>query len=267
MWRRVRNSLLVACLAVSATAAPTLSEAPNPSAVPVDQLSVAGNACGPAALLNTFRFGNQDWQRAANAIAGANDRERILRIIREIGMRPSKHVPGHARWSRRGVSVADLRDMANEMCAGKYLPLLTDEVFFLTNRETPEKLLRRVHQRLEKSLAKGLPPVLSLRRYVLRGQSRKAPQWTVLEAHFVSITAIPRKLDKHARSFAVSYIDPWGGKRCHGSIGIPETPVFADPSGSSSCLEALFPQSSVGKKLLRSGEKSVLAVSAAIGRW
>ena len=131
MLRRVIVSLSWCVSAWSALAAPLVREAPNPSAAPANQLAVAGNACGPAALLNAFRFGNPDWQRASNAVAGANDRERILSIIREIGMRPSKHVPGHPRWSRRGVSVADLQDMANEMTAGKFLPQVSEEVFFL----------------------------------------------------------------------------------------------------------------------------------------
>jgi hypothetical protein len=267
MFRPRLSLLLAPLLGLSVIATAETREAPNLTAIPADQLVVAGNACGPAALLNAFRFGNDAWQRASDAIAGANDRERILRIIREIGMRPSKHMPGHPRWSRRGVSLADLHDMADEMVAGKYLPKFSEEVFFLTPRESPEKLLRRVHQRFEKSLSKGLPPVVSLRRYVLRKSSGNAPQWIVVDAHFVTLTALPRKLDKQARSFPVSYIDPWGGKRCQGRIAIPGTTIMADASGNSSCLEADFPQSAVGKKRVAKGEKTMLAVSAAIGRW
>ena len=267
MFRRLLSGLLALLPGVSAFAAPETREAPNLTAVPANQLVVAGNACGPAALLNAFRFGNTDWQRASDAIAGANDKERILRIIREIGMRPSKHVPGHPRWSRRGVSLADLHDMADEMTAGHYLPQFSEEVFFLKPRESPEKLLRRVHQRLEKSLAKGLPPVVSLRRYALRKSSGNPPQWTVIDAHFVTLTAIPRKLDKQARSFPVSYIDPWGGKRCQGLIGIPAQPAFADAAGNSSCLEAVFPLTAVGKTRVGKSEQTLLSISAAIGRW
>jgi hypothetical protein len=267
MLQRAVSSLFAPLLALSAAAAPEMREAPNPAATPANQLVVAGNACGPAALLNAFRFGNTHWQRASDAIAGENDRDRILRIIREIGMRPSKHTPGHPRWSRRGVSLADLHDMANEMIAGHYLPQFSQEVFFLKPRETPEKLLRRVHQRLEKSLAKGLPPVVSLRRYALRNTKGSTRQWIVIDAHFVTLTAIPRKLDKHARSFSVSYIDPWGGKRRTGTIAIPDRPVVADAAGESSCLEAVFPQSSVGRNRVSKTEETALAISAAIGRW
>ena len=269
--RPPRSSLagaLLAVMATAATAAPATRDAPNLSAVPVNQLVVAGNACGPAALLNAFRFGNPAWQRAATALAGSTDKESLLRMIREIGMRPSKHVPGHPRWSRRGVSVLDLRDMANEMRIGQYLPAVSAEVLFLNARETPQQLLRRVYQRLDTSLAKGLPPIVSLRRYALRRQpGSSAPQWVVIDAHFVTLTALPGKLDRSARGFAVSYLDPWGGKRCQGSIGIPEQAVMADAAGNSFCLEANFPQTPAGKDLRRSGEKTVLAAAAAIGRW
>ena len=109
--------------------------------------------------------------------------------------------------------------------------------------------------------------MLSLRRYALRSSSGAVPQWTVIDGHFVTLTALPRKFDKRARSFSVSYIDPWGGKRCEGSIGIPVESFLADASGNPSCLEAAFPLASVGKTRIRAGEKTLLVVSAAIGRW
>ena len=267
MSRPLASSLLALLLALPAHAGPELRVAANTAAVPANQLLVSGNACGPAALLNAFRFGNADWQRAANAVTGGNDRERILTIIREVGMRPSSHTPGRPRWSRRGVSLADLRDIGDEMTRGHFLPPLREEVFFLKPRETPEKLLRRVHQRLSTSLARGLPPVLSLRRYALRASSGNRPQWTVIDAHFVTLTAIPRALDRQARGFPVSYIDPWGGRRCDGNIIIPARSFMADAAGNSSCMEADFPQSQVGKKHVGKNEATLLALSAALGRW
>lgn len=266
MLRLLLSSLFLA-LGVSAVAAPLLQEAPNPAAVPANQLVVAGNACGPTALLNALRFGNPDWQRASAAITGDTDKQRIYTIIRECGMRPSKSVPGRPRWSRKGVNLPDLRDMANEMTQAHFLPLMSDEVLFLQAGESQEKLLKRAHQWLETSLAKGLPPLLSLRRYVLRKQEGRPPQWVVLDAHFVTLTALPRKLEKGARSFPVSYIDPWGGKIHAGAICIPERSVLAATAGGSPCLEAVFPDASVGKKLVRPGESSALTVAAVLGRW
>jgi len=260
-----RCALFCVVVTVVVAAQPRGDEAP--SIKPADQGVVPGNACGPTALLNAFRFGSADWQRANDAVAGTTDKERILYIIRRYGMRPSKNIPGHPRWSRRGVSVVDLRDMADEMTTGLYLPHPSSEVLFLKTRETPNDLLVRVHQRLKKSLARGLPPVVSLRRYVLRAKADSAPQWVEVGAHFVTLTSVPARLEKNARAFSVDYLDPWGGKRCHGSIGIPTGTVFPDASGNSSCLEALFPEASVGTALVRKGEKSFIAVAAAIGRW
>lgn len=264
MLRPALPSFLAALLCGCAiTAPPALREAANPAAVPVNQLAIAGNACGPAALLNAFRFGNKDWRRAFGAVGGANDRERVLTVIRGAGMRPSASVPGRPRWSRRGVNVADLRDMANEMAAEQWLPQVGLEMCYLKSRETPGKLLHRVHARLRASLVQGLPPVLSLRRHVLR----EASQWTSIDAHFITIIAVPDRLDKNARSFSVRYIDPWGGRACEGEIRIPSQTVLPTSGGHSSCLEAFFPQSSVGAKLVRHDEATVLTPAAVIGRW
>ncbi|MEO7100196.1 MAG: hypothetical protein ABI162_12605 [Luteolibacter sp.] len=243
-------------------AASPLREAANPSATPANQLVVSGNACGPTALLNAFRFGNSDWQRASDSIHGANDKERIYTLIRECGMRPSKHIIGRPRWSRKGVNIADLCDMANETASGKMLPLVSQEVLFLKKGESQDNLLRRVHQRLDVSLSKGLPPILSLRRYVLRKSA-----WMVLDAHFVTLLSMPRKLEKGSRGFAVTYADPWGGKIRTGSIAIPDRAVLSNLATASPCLEAVFPQSSVGNKLVRPGEQTMLTLSAALGRW
>lgn len=262
MFQRANSAAFLLAMTLTPLFAGPLREAPNATATPADQLVVSGNACGPTALLNAFRFGNSDWQRALDNIKGATDKERIYCLIRESGMRPSQHLAGHTRWSRKGVNIADLCDMANETTRGRMLPLVSQEVLFLKKGETPEKLLRRVQQRLDVSLAKGLPPLLSLRRYV-----RRDGGWVVLDAHFTTLLSLPKKLEKGARSFPVTYADPWGGKIRSGTIAIPQRPVLSDPSGISPCLEAVFPDSSVGKKLVRSGEQSTLTLAAALGRW
>ncbi|MEY3894827.1 MAG: hypothetical protein RLZZ214_346 [Verrucomicrobiota bacterium] len=244
-----------------------MREAPNLLAKPANQLVVAGNACGPTALLNAFRFGSPAWQRASDAIAGETDKQRIYTVIRESGMRPSSSIKGRPRWSRKGVNLVDLCDIGNELTRGRFLPLMTHEVLFSKPGETQKKLLARVHQRLETSLDKGLPPIISLRRYVRRGENGKPPQWIMLDAHFVTIISVPGKLDSGVTSFPISYIDPWGGRICQGSISIPTRGVLAAETADSPCLEAAFPEAAVGKKLLHPGEDSTLTVVAALGRW
>jgi hypothetical protein len=242
-------------------------EAPNSQAVPANQLVVSGNACGPTALLNAFRFGSPAWQRASDAITGETDRQRIHTVIREAGMRPSNSITGRPRWSRKGVNLMDLCDIGNELTHGHYLPLMSQEVLFLKPRENQNKLLARVHRRFATSLAKGLPPVVSLRRYVHRSEKAKPAEWVVLDAHFVTITAVSRKLERGATSFPVIYADPWGGKICQGSVRIPERGVLAADPVASPCLEAVFPEALVGRKSLRPGETGTLTVVAVLGRW
>ena len=258
----LRLSSIILGLGLMNVGGQSLRTAPNFSANPANQLVVSGNACGPTALLNAFRFANSDWQRASSAIKGTTDKAQIYTIIRECGMRPSKHLKDRPRWSRKGVSIADLCDMGNELTIGQFLPPLNQQVLFLSRGESPEKLFTRVHRQLDISLAKGFPPILSLRRYVQR-----SGEWIVLDAHFVTLISIPKKLEKNSRAFPVSYIDPWGGKICTGNICLPKQPVLASNIITSPCLEAAFPQAAVGKKLVKAGEQSVLVLSAALGRW
>jgi hypothetical protein len=244
-----------------------MRQAPNIGAIPANQLVVSGNACGPTALLNAFRFGSPAWQRASDAIAGETDKQQIYTVIRESGMRPSGSIKGRPRWSQKGVNLMDLRDIANELTRGHFLPMLSQEVLFVKPREHPKKLLARAHQRFETSLDKGLPPIVSLRRYVHRRENGKPAEWVVLDAHFVTITAVSRKIAAAATSFPVTYADPWGGKIWQGSIRIPERTVLADGPADSPCLEAFFPEALVGKRSVRPGETSTLTVVAILGRW
>lgn len=244
--------------------------APNFEAPPANQLLVAGNACGPASLLSAFRCGSERWQRAANAVPGATDKARMTSIIRTQGMRASPHLGGRSRWSRSGVNVADLTDIANEIAGPQNLPRLRYEVFFLSGKETPEKLIKRVHKRLNRSLAKGLPPVISIRRFAYRETPSGVRSWTIIDGHFVTVIALPKKLGKHDRAFQVTYLDPWGGKKSDGWISISNRSFLRGSTTDSAiapCLEAVFPKALVGKKNVRQGEVTVLTLSAATGCW
>jgi len=254
-----RPALLFFLLGCSVLSGQSMRYARHGDAVPANQLMVAGNACGPAALLNAFRCGNESWQRPLARLQGTTDRERILSIIRQYGGRPSKSLKNHQRWSRRGINLNDLTDIANEMTTGLYLPRLGSQVFFSEKNQAPGKLLQKVHQQLGKSLSRGFPPILSVRRFAFR-----KGEWVVIEAHFITLTALPEKLDQNATGFSFEYLDPWGGKRCRGDLMIPSRPL---PAGVPSNLEILIPQTPVGKNLVKPGEPSTILFAAAIGRW
>ncbi|MGA0854492.1 MAG: hypothetical protein ACO3RK_06730 [Luteolibacter sp.] len=261
---RIKLLLLISAVA---HAEPCWVHAPNSGAKAVDQLLVGANACGPAALMNSFHAGSEKWQRVFNAMGGNNDKERMHWIIRELGMRSSNHMHASPRWNKRGIGVEDLRDMANDALSKAYLPKLQKEILFRDDDESPEKLLAQAHKLMRKSLSSGFPPILSLRRYAWRKEQGKNPQWTVIEGHFVTLTRTPCKLSRDDHGFAVAYIDPWRGRHCEGWISIPKNDFMQDSAGVSSCLEATFPDAVIGKSRIRRGERTAIAVAAVIGKW
>ena len=239
-----------------------MREAPKADAAPVNQLAISGNACGPAALLASFRCGNDAWQRAASSLAGTTDKEQLGLWIRRHGLQPSATLKGRKRWTNAGINVEDLVVATNEMTRPLYLPAVTHEDHFLRSGEQPAALLRRTHQRLEKSLSKGIPPLLSLRRFVLRGG-----KWVPLQGHFVTVTAVSKKLGSKEDGLSFAYLDPWGGKRSQGELRLPSSQILATPGQPSPCLEALIPDANIAKKEVRKGEVTAVIPAAIIGRW
>lgn len=229
-------------------------EAQNLSAKPFNQLDLAGNACGPAALLNSYRFGEPDWRKLSEEPLGLSDRERIRAVARGPAMRESSSLPGRARWSRNGINISDLRDVANEISAGKYLPHLKNSTLVASPNEAREKHLRRLHSKLANSLSRGIPPILSVRLF-----AKRAGKWTPIQGHFVTVTSVPARLEHSATSFSVKFIDPMGGKLREGAIQIGADPAI------NFFTEANFPGVTIGRASVRSGEDSYLAAAAVLG--
>jgi len=236
--------------------------AANAVAGPVNQLDIAGNACGPAALLTAFRCGDEPWQEVAEAIPGSSDKSKLLYMIRAHGLRPSGSLNDRNRWTKDGVNVEDLNTIAAELAALAARPAPKLDCVLRSGRESQEKLVARMHSRLRNSLKKGFPPVLSLRRYVHRDG-----HWQALQSHFVTVVRVPDKLARRSSTFDFTYFDPWGGKKERGHFSIPDRPILATPDGESSCLEASIPKANIGKGKVRSGERTVVVPSFLIGRW
>lgn len=239
-----------------------MSQAPNGAARPANQLDISGNACGPAALLSSFRCGNAAWQKAAEALPGEDDRAQLRHWIRYHGLRPSETLKGRTRWTTAGINVEDLVTAVNEMNRPLYLPAIGHDGLFRQGKETPAKLLQRSRERMQRSLEKGIPPILSLRRHVLR-----RGQWISVQGHFVTVIAVPKKLGRGETGYPITYLDPWGGKRCEGWIRIPDQPLLARQGEASPCLLAEVPAANIGKKAVSRGETTVVIPETVIGRW
>lgn len=254
------KALLVLLLLVSPVLARELGlQAPNKSFDFIDQKNGIGNSCGPAALLNAFGSGSEKWQQAYQKIPGSSDRARIASVIKSWGQAPSKNLPNRNRWERKGgVNFSDLAVMAGEMRKLNWgLSGIDSELFFAAPGPQSAPLLRTAHQRLAKSLKKGLPPILSVRRFVLR-----EGQWQSVHGHFVVLTGIPTKLAKGDSSFPIEFVDSTGARSYRGEIRLSDTTTTSLP-----CLVLHCPSSAIGKRQIRSGERSALGFSGAIGTW
>jgi hypothetical protein len=262
MIRFQRVAPLLSLFLATCAPTPAFHQAQIPDAKPFDQLALAGNACGPAALLNSSRFGSPAWRKISEKPTDLTDRERIRSIARGPAMRESSSLPGRARWSRAGINLNDLRDVANELARPHSLPPISQQTLFLKPSETQHAHLSRVRTLLARSLDQGFPPILSVRRYAHRGG-----QWIFVQGHFVTITSVPRTPSALPTSFPVKFIDPWGGRFLEGSISISGRSFLGKSPAENPNLQAAFPDVTVGKRHLRPGEESVLVASGVLGRF
>ena len=232
--------------------------APNAAFDFVDQKNGVGNSCGPASLLNSFGAGSQSWQDTFQKVSGSDDRARISSVIRWWGLAPSANIRGRKRWERKGgCNFVDLTAMAQEMRALTWgLPKVKSELYFADPGRESEANLVKAHKHLRKSFKKGLPPILSVRRFVMRDG-----QWQGIHGHFVVLTAMPEKLARGSKTFAIEFVDPIGAKSYRGEIRAP------DATASLPSLVLVCPTSTVGKAEVKKGERSALGLTGAIGAW
>lgn len=232
--------------------------APNANFDFVDQKGNIGNSCGPASLLNAFGSGSAKWQKAFQKIPGSNDSTRIAAVINSWGLSPSSTLPNRKRWERRGgCNFVDLAAMAEDMRKLEWsLTKVQSDLFFAAPGQESLGQLHQAHKRLQKSLKKGLPPILSVRRFVFR-----KGHWQSVHGHFVVLTAMPAKLSRGALSFPIEFVDPIGAKSYRGQVS------FADTDSGLPSLVLVCPSSSIGKPQTSSGERSSLGLTGAIGTW
>ncbi|NWK57086.1 hypothetical protein HW115_15800 [Verrucomicrobiaceae bacterium N1E253] len=239
-------------------------KAPNAKASPINQRRAYGNACGPASLLNAFQYGNEKWQKIFHAVPGDNSKSKIRYVVAAWGNKPSKHIKGTNRWNaKQGINLLDLTDMANEMRASHFVPKIKYKVLDQNPMESKTRFIKRCHSTIAKSMTRGLPPIVSIRRYAYRYNKEVGQKsWWPIRAHFVVITEIPKSLPQGATSFRIRYVDPYGGF-------VREGRIHTETGSFSRCpyLGATLPKTEVGKSFVKAGEETLLTLSAIIGTW
>lgn len=238
--------------------------APNTEASPINQRRAYGNGCGPASLLNAFQYGSPKWNKVFEAVPGNDSRSRIRYVVAAWGNQASRHLKGTQRWKpKEGTNLLDLTDMANEMKSGHFLPKIKQQVLSRQQVESPHHFLSRCHAIIAKSMQRGLPPIISIRRYAFRHHEAVGQKsWWPIRAHFVVVTELPASLPPNARSFKIRYVDPFGGFEREGTIQT-ETGSF----DNCPYLGASMPKTEVGKSFVRPGEETLLTLAAIIGTW
>ena len=280
--RSARNHLLssrpiiAVLIALAASCSPTIPDgpviSPTPDAVAMNQIPINRNGCGPVSLINAYKFGSPKWNQGYQKMQGDSDPAKFQDLVRKFGIHISRH-NGMVRWDRRaGINSLDLTDLANQFQRTRKtnLPPLKLNTLFVRPQESHAQLLHRAHRQLRDSLLRGFPPILSVKRFVQRPNGNSSV-WKQLHGHFVVLHEIPGRIPKDATSFQIKYIDPWGGVIKTGTIKIPKTGFFSLDSTNqnpkfrrSPTLEINFPQSSLGKNLLRKGEKSATILASSI---
>ncbi len=241
-----------------------LIKAPGNNATPVNQRLAYGNACGPASLLNSFQYGSEKWRKVFDAIPGKDHKYRIQYVVAAWGKEPSKHVKGRMRWNKaEGVNLLDLTDMANDMRRSHNLPSIKHEVLTKKSRGTYVDVIKRSHKLMAKSLKKGFPPIISIRRFAYRYSPEVGQKsWWPIRAHFVVVTEIPKTVRAPYGFYKIKYIDPYGGFIRNGQIE-----VFTGGFKNSPFVIANLPDVLVGKTLVKKGEPTMVTLSAVIGAW
>ena len=235
-------------------------QAPNPTARPVNQLVIAGNACGPAALLASLRTGNSNWTVLADQLPGKSDRATLNYLIRAHGLKPSHHLKNRRRWTREGINAPDLTDLAGEVAA---LAGLTPPSYALVDsRDSEEKSARRFHQRITTSLSRGFPPIVKIQRYVERDS-----QWLPLQSHFVTIVRVIRDDTRPQPAWTFDYFDPWGGKKSTGTWQLASASHDTSAASLPTPLTAIAPDAHIGRRQVPKSSRSTLAPTVVIGIW
>ena len=244
-----------------------------PTEPPANQLRVFDNSCGPVALYNSLHYGSGPWKELLGQLEAEEAREKIRSIVRIYGSRPSYAGNGARRWhGRHGINAQDLTAVGNDLRNGRRLPALELATYFQGPKVENTRLLKNLYKDLKSSLKRGFPAIATLQRYRTRKTRQGRVFWGIAQSHFVSIIAIPDKLERNARTFDVTYIDPWGGTVLKGAIqappsrfptGVKGNAAF-DPSQAPAAPRALFPGTRVGLRDIPKGQQSVLILSGLI---
>ncbi len=109
---------------------------------------------------------------------------------------------------------ADLVEGLNELLVENKITKLGASYLDRKEGESDAVFIVRIHKWMSQSIEGGVPPILSLRSFVVRQREENdlKPGWESANHHYVLVTALPEKLGESpsANGFEASIIDPNG---------------------------------------------------------
>lgn len=159
---------------------------------------ISGNACGPAAILNSFLTGSLKNSETVDELLKLNSKNAISELLKTYGNTPSKSLSGQKKWNpKRGMNQEDLLSVLKELNP-KYRKRYA--IYY-----TADQPLKATYKQLRKSLKKGFPPIVSVRRFVKKDKG----EWFSLGGHYMSLVGLG-ELGKSNLGITMEYVDPKG---------------------------------------------------------
>ncbi len=195
----------------------------------VDQRDYAdsANGCGPATILNLLKRGGDGFSPALDSLVGANDGVKMRFLVeRYFKNRPSGTYPGQQRWGVHGIDCRDLALGLNELMTGNGLSTLASTYLDRSAGESGEDHLHRCSDLMARSLNEGVPPILSIRSYVVkwREENGSRPRWEPGFHHYVLVTGVIGQTGSAVTGIELEILDPLGAKT-------PVAYLHRNPSG------------------------------------
>lgn len=189
------------------------------------------NGCAPATVLNLLRFGGEEFAPAHRALIGSSDAVRMRYLVdRYFRHRKSSLDPTRPRWGAHGVESEDLVEGNNELLAEHGIAPLKGCYLDRGANESESGHLLRVRGLIKDSVEAGVPPILSLRSFLVKRREENGgePRWETGVSHFVLVVRVGDGASE--TGFELEVIDPWGGRR---------TALFVHREGNGQAFRAL----------------------------
>lgn len=203
----------------------------------VSQKAIGEFACGPCAFVNCLSWGSPSLRASVKKIKGATLEDKVKKLIELYGSKPSE---GYAKKRPRyeetsGLTWVDMVYFGNDFLRAKgFSWRLKGQYLDRGEKETLSVHLRRVHQRYQKSIKKGVPVVTSIRSFgPYYDEEKKAHFWKGLAGHWVTVVKVQETIADNEKSFWFQYVDPFTGKLEHGTIYFDEARNFTVIKGDS----------------------------------